>query len=356
MPSGPLALFSVPVIAVVLAALFGSLLFTLAGFDGVEIAYDIFVLPLVSPYKWPDLVVYAAPLVMIAAGLALCFRASIWNVGVEGQYILGGIGATAVAIWTKDQSGLWILPLMMIAGALAGGVWAAGAALLRCRFGISEVISTLMLTYVAIQVLNYLVSNVWRSPTVLGMPSTSYFGASQTLPPLVQGTLIHYGLVFAPIVAIAAWLAMRFTLFGFFASVAGLSPSAASFAGISAARVASATLLTSGALAGLAGASEVSGTIGKLALNFPSGYGFSAIVVVFLARLNPVAAIPAALMIALVRVGGDLSQMRAGAPSAAAGLFEVIMLVFLLVGDAVADRVPRVLRSARAKAERGAAA
>jgi ABC-type uncharacterized transport system permease subunit len=326
----------VPLASVACAALTGMLLFSLLGFDGPAVTRQIFLAPLIDPYHWPDLALQATPLILIGAGLAICFAAGVWNIGAEGHYIMGGIGATAVALWSDGRTDFWILPAMMLVGMLAGAAWASLAALLKVRLKISEVISTLMLNYIAVQVLNYLVSGPWRSPTSLGMPATDYFGPGQTLPPIIPGSTLHYGALMAVAVALLAWITMRSSLFGFFARVVGMAPRAARYSGIPLNAVVFGGLALSGALSGLAGAAEVSGSFGKLSLSFPAGHGFSAIIVVFLARCNPLALLASALVIALVRVGAELAQINTGIPSAVGSIFEVLTLVFLLMGDVAA--------------------
>lgn len=342
--SGAVAQWLVPVASIACAALVGMLICSAMGYDGPTITREIFITPIVNSYKWPDLVVRAAPMILIAAGLAVCFRAGVWNIGAEGQYLMGGIGATAIAIATDGLTGSWILPTMMLIGALTGAAWASIAGWLRARFEVSEVLATLMLTYISVQILNFLVSGIWRNPASLGLPATAYFGPSQTLPPIFSGSIVHYEAPIAVVVVILVWVAMRYSVFGYFSRVVGLAPRSSGYSGIPSTAVLFAVLALSGAISGLAGAAEAAGSFGRLSLSFPTNQGFSAIVVVFLARLNPLALIPAGLVIALVRVGGELAQMRAGIPSAAASIFEILTLLFLLSGDALASHLGVILK------------
>lgn len=331
--ASPLMLVLTPVLAVALTLVAGAALFTVLGYDGIGAVREIFVEPLGSLYRWQDLLVKAAPLAIIAVGLSVGFRANVWNIGAEGQYVLGGLAGTGIALLTLDGEGAWILSAMIAAGLLGGALWAALPALLRTRFGVSEILSSLMLNYVAIQLLYYLMRGPWRDPMGFNFPQTAMFSAAQTLPIVVPGTLVHLGVPLALALALALWFAVARTVAGFQVRVVGLSPQAARYGGFRETRVVWMTLLLGGALAGLAGVLEASGPFGQMVPSFPTGYGFTAIIVAFLGRLHPAGIVLAAMVLALTYVGGESAQTAIGLPAAAIGVFQAMMLFFLLAVD-----------------------
>ncbi|WP_062218470.1 ABC transporter permease [Aureimonas sp. D3] len=326
-------LIATPVLAVVLTLLVGAIVFTLLGYDGLGAVREIFVTPLFDPYRWQDLLVKAAPLAMIAVGLSVGFRANVWNIGAEGQYVMGGLAGTGVALMTLDMTGPWILPLMVVAGIIGGMVWAAIPAFLRTALGVSEILSSLMLNYVAIQILYYLMRGPWKDPMGFNFPQTAMFSPDQTLPFVVPGTLIHLGIPVALALALALWFAVSRTVAGFQVRVVGLSPQAARYGGFRETRVVWMTMALGGALAGLAGIFEAAGPFGQMVPAFPVGYGFTAIIVAFLGRLHPLGIVLAALVLALTYVGGESAQTAIGLPAAAIGVFQAMMLFFLLAVD-----------------------
>lgn len=331
-PSTLMLLLS-PVIAIALTMLAGMIVFSAMGYDGVHAVESIFLTPFLEPQRWPDLGVKAAPLVMIALGLAIGFRANVWNIGAEGQYLMGAIAGTGVALATYGLKGWWILPAMALAGMAGGLAWAVIPALLRVRLGVSEILTSLMLTYVAVQVLYYLVRGPWKDPDGFNFPQTRMFTADQTLPIVLEGTLVHLGIPVALMLALAAWLLMERTTAGFAVKVVGLAPAAARHGGFSASKVTWAALLGSGALAGLAGLFEAAGPFGQLTPQFPAGYGFTAIIVAFLGRLNPLGIVLGGIVLAATYVGGEIAQSTVRLPQAATGMFQAMLLFMLLATD-----------------------
>lgn len=325
--------FAAPVIAVLATVVVGALGFTLLGYDGIGAIREIFLSPLMSAYRWQDLLVKAAPLAIIAIGLSIGFRANVWNIGAEGQYVLGGLGGTAVALLTADLTGSWILPVMILAGIAGGMAYAAIPALLRTKLGVNEILSSLMLNYVAIQLLYYLMRGPWKDPMGFNFPQTILFGASQTLPIAIPGTLVHIGVPIAAALALTVWFLLARSVMGFQIRVVGLAPNAARYGGFREKRTIWLALLAGGGFAGLAGAFEVSGPFGQMVPGFPTGYGYTAIIVAFLGRLHPLGILLAALVLALTYVGGESAQTTIGLPAAAAGVFQSLMLFFLLAAD-----------------------
>lgn len=326
-------LYLTPVLAVLLTMILGAIIFSFMGFNGLGAVKEIFFTPIINPLKWQDLAVKATPLVIISVGLAIGYRANVWNIGAEGQYIVGGLAATGVALATYELTGWWILPAMAIAGALGGMAWVAVPAYLRVKLKVNEILTTLMLVYVAVQLLNFLVFGPWKSPRSFGQPQTIAFSADQTLPYIVPGTIIQLGAPIAIVVALVAWLFMGKSLFGFQVRTVGSAPQAARHAGFSENKTIWLVLLISGGLAGFAGMLEVAGPFGRMVPQFPTNYGFTAIIVAFLGRLNPLGCLVAGIVLAITFVGGEVAQTTIQLPFPAVGIFQSMMLFLLLAGD-----------------------
>jgi simple sugar transport system permease protein len=288
---------------------------------------------------------------MIGVGLALGFRANVWNIGAEGQLTVGAIAGGGIALLFWGQEGLWILPLMCLAGILGGMAYAAIPAFLKTRLGVNEILTSLMLTYVAILLLSMLVYGPWKDPAGFGFPQSRLFTDSALLPMILEGTRLNLGAVAALLIAVAAWVVMTRTVIGFEIRVVGQAPAAAAYAGFDRNRMIWLCLLTSGGLAGLAGLFEIAGPIGQLIPNLTPGYGFTAIIVAFLGRLHPLGIIASGLLIALSYIGGENAQVEVGLPQAVTGVFQGLLLFFLLASDFL----PRY-RISLASEPRGAAA
>ena len=342
-------IYLTPFLAVLLTVAAGMIVFGLMGYDGPGAVRQIFLAPLSHPDRWPELLVKAGPLILIATGLSVGFRANVWNIGAEGQYIAGAMAGTGVALLTWGQEGAWILPAMCLAGVLGGLAWAAIPAFLRTRFGVSEILTSLMLTYVSVQLLFYLVRGPWKDPDGFNFPQTRMFTPDQTLPAVAEGSLVHLGIPIAAVVALLVWVLLARTLAGYEVKVVGLAPAAARYGGFSERRTIWLTLLGAGGLAGLAGIFEAAGPFGQLTPQFPGGYGYTAIIVAFLGRLHPVGIILAALVLAVTYVGGELAQTAVGLPQAATGMFQAMLLFFLLAADVLIRFRPVLTRSARAR-------
>jgi simple sugar transport system permease protein len=326
--------YAAPLMAVVLTIVTAFLLFAAMGNASPGLAvYEMFIEPVVNPEHWPDLLVKGAPLMIIAVGLSIGFRANVWNIGGEGQYIVGSIAACGVALLFWEQEGFWILPLMAIAGIVGGMAYAAIAAFLRARYGVSEILTSLMLNYVAIQLLYYIVNGPWKDPDGQGFPQTRLFNDSENLPHITDGSVIHYGVPVAFILAIIMWIVMERTIIGYAVRVVGTAPAAARHGGFSESRTIWFALLAGGGFAGLAGMLEAAGPFGQLTPQFPANYGYTAIIVAFLGRLHPLGIIVAALVLAVTYVGGELAQSAVGVPQASAGMFQATMLFYLLALD-----------------------
>lgn len=322
-----------PVIAIVITLFVGGIMFSFMGLEPLNALYVYFVQPLTNAYQLQELVVKATPLILIGVGLSVCFLSNNWNIGAEGQFVMGGIAGSWVALTFHGMEGFWILPLMMIAGALGGLLWALLPAFFKARFNANEILTSLMLTYVALQILDYLVRGPLRDPDGFNFPESKLFSPSATMPLLTDGGRMHLGAVFAVIAAIAIAILLWRTIKGFEVKVSGEAPRAARFAGFSEKGMVYFSLLLSGALAGLAGISEVAGPIGQLLPVISPGYGFTAIIVAFLGRLNPIGVIFAGLLLALTYIGGENAQILLQVPGDATGVFQGILLFFILACD-----------------------
>ncbi len=332
-----------PLFAVALTLVTALIVFAAMGVKAPQGVYQMFIVPVIDPHHWPDLLIKASPLIMIALGLAIGFRANVWNIGAEGQYIMGAIFGTGAALALWDQEGFWVLPAVIVAGIVGGMAYAAIPAFLRTAFRVSEILTSLMLTYVSIQLLYYLVRGPWKDPEGFNFPQTRMFSDSETLPKLFDGSIIHYGVPLAFVLALLAWILMERTIVGYEVRVVGLAPAAARHGGFREKRTIWLTMLLSGALAGLAGVIEATGPFGQLVPQFPANYGFTAIIVAFLGRLHPIGMIIGGLVLAATYVGGELAQTAVGLPQAATGMFQALMLFFLLAVD-VLVRYRLVLR------------
>ena len=325
--------YASPLMALGLTCLLSGLLFAAMGRPPLLTIYTFLAAPLLAPDGPGYLLVKAAPLIMIGVGLALAYRAAIWNIGAEGQFTLGAICAGALALAFPDASAWVIFPAMIVAG-LLGGMAAAGlVAWLRIKCNANEILTSLMLTYIIQYLLLYLVTGPLRDPMGFGFPQTALFSDEAAGPRLVEDTNLHLGIVLAPLIAVALWVMLQKSVLGYQFRVLGQAPRALRFAGFSEDRLVWVAMLISGGLAGLAGMFEVTGTLGQLNTNLSPGYGFAAIIVAFLGRLNPLGIIPAGLLLALSYLGGDAAQINLGLPNAVTGIFQGILLFCLLGCD-----------------------
>ena len=324
-----------PVLAVLLTALCGVLLFSAVGKDPIASLGVFFYEPIKDMRGWSEVGVKVAPLLLIAVGLSMCFRANVFNIGAEGQLVLGAITAGATVLYFDDgtNGGFWMIALALLAGAVGGMAWAAIVAVLKDRFNANEILVSLMLVYVAELLLSWLVHGALIDPDGFGFPQSRLFSDGFLLPSVLSGTRLHLGIILALLASILGWAYLSRSFSGFKLRVGGMAPLAARYAGFSSRRTLWTALLVSGALAGLAGASEVMGPIGQLTPSVSPGYGFAAIIVAFVGRLHPVGVVFSSFVMALFYIGGELSQTRLGMPSAITGIFQGILLFALLACD-----------------------
>ena len=322
-----------PLLALAITVLIGMALFAALGKDPVRGLQVFFWEPIRTSYALGELLLKATPLLLIALGLAVCFRSNIWNIGAEGQFVMGAIAAGGVALLADKTTGGWIMPAVLLAGVLGGMVWAGLVALLRDRFNANEILVSLMLVYVATLTLSYLVYGPWKDPAGFNFPQTRTFERVTQIPRLWSGSRVTIGLLLALAGAVLLWLFLFRTRAGFALQVGGLAPAAARYAGFSSRRALWLALLISGGTAGLAGALEVAGPIGQLTPYVPAGYGFAAIIVAFVGRLHPVGMVFAAVLMSMFYIGGELAQSRLGLPKSMTGVFQGLLLFTLLACD-----------------------
>jgi general nucleoside transport system permease protein len=327
-----------PFAASVLTLVIGFIMFSVVGHEPVAAMRGFFIEPLSSVNGWSELLLKASPLCLVALGLSVGFRSNVWNIGAEGQMLLGGIAASGVALAVGEATGWWILPLMMLAAVAGGMAWAAVPAVLRTRFDTNELLTSSMLTYVATQLLIYLVSGPWRDPNGINLPLSAAFSDSALFPRLyadwgwsaLEGTRINASVFLTLIAVPCVWLFMLRSFAGFRMNVGGLAPLAAGYAGFSERKTIWTSLLLSGGFAGLAGVTEVAGPIGQLQASWSPGYGFTAIIVVFVGRLHPLGIVLASLLMALLYLGGESVQTSLQLPQSISGVFQGLLLFCLL--------------------------
>ncbi|MDM8165174.1 ABC transporter permease [Roseovarius sp.] len=327
-----------PVVAVVITMIAGGALFALLGKNPVEAIGTIFWEPLFGEFAFyyrPQLLVKGAPLILIAIGLSLGFRAGIWNIGAEGQYIIGALTGAGVGLAFYPMEAWFIFPLMVIAGALGGWAWAMIPALLKVRFGTNEILVSLMLVYVAEQLLAKMSLGLLRNPEGHGFPGSRNLQQYESAhnAEVIAGTGMHWGVLAAFLAVILAYVLLNRHILGYHIRLTGEAPRAARFAGVNPARLILFCLGTAGALAGMAGMFEVSGPSGQVSIDFNVGYGFTAIIVAFLGRLHPIGILFAGLLMALTYIGGEIAQSNLGLPAAAIQMFQGMLLFFLLAVD-----------------------
>ncbi len=348
------ALFSAlsPFIALALTLVAGAIMFSLLGKSPLDALYYYFIDPLREVWSLHELAVKAAPLILIAVGLSVCFLSNNWNIGAEGQFIVGAIAGSILPVMYPDFQSWIVLPLMMIMGMVGGAAYAAVPAFLKTRFNTNEILTSLMLVYVAQLFLDWMVRGPWRNPQGMNFPETRNFHDYAVLPEIWSASgRAHWGFIFALVAAVLVWFMLSKTLRGYEVKVLGQSPRAGRFAGFSSSRMVFFAFIVSGALAGLAGISEVSGAIGQLRPTISPGYGFTAIIVAFLGRLNPLGIVAAGLVLALSYLGGEAAQISIGVSDKVARAFQGLLLFFVLGADTLIHYRIRFVATGSRKAE-----
>lgn len=334
-----------PFLAFGLTIFAGAVLFALLGKNPATTLYYYFIDPLTEVWSLHELAIKAAPLILIAVGLSVCFLSNNWNIGAEGQFLMGAVAGSILPVLFSEFQFWIVLPLMLLMGMAGGAAYAAIPAFLKVRFNTNEILTSLMLVYVAQLFLDWLVRGPWRNPAGFNFPETRNFHSYAILPEILPDSgRAHWGFVFALVAALLVWFLLSKTLKGFEVKVLGQSPRAGRFAGFSAGRMVIFAFLVSGALAGLAGISEVSGAIGQLRPSFSPGYGFTAIIVAFLGRLNPLGIVAAGLVLALTYLGGEAAQISVGLSDKVVRAFQGMILFFVLACDTMIHYQIRLVR------------
>lgn len=350
------ALFAMlsPLLALALTLIFGAIMFAALGKDPLSALYSFFVEPLLDVWSLHELAIKAAPMILIAVGLSVCYRSNNWNIGAEGQFTMGAIIGSILPITFYEWQSPLLLPMMMVMGALGGALYGAIPAFLKTRFNTNEILTSLMLVYIAQLFLDWLTRGPWKDPGGFNFPQSRSFVSEAVLPEILASGRTHYGLVFAIVAAVLVWFMMRYTLKGFQVVVLGESERAGRFAGFSARKMVWFSFMLSGAVAGLAGISEVSGSIGHLQPAISPGYGFTAIIVAFLGRLNPLGIIAAGFVLALTYLGGEAAQLSIGISDKVTRVFQGLILFFVLSCDTlILYRVRIVIDRVRSSSGKG---
>ena len=327
-----------PVLSIFFTIIFGLLIFTFLGYSPLETLYQIFISPFSRIDRISDILVKACPLIIIGTGLMLCFRANVWNIGAEGQFITGALLAGSIALLFPNIETKFFMLVIIFIGFIGGAIWAFIPAILKTKLNVNEILVSLMLVYVAILFIDFMVRGPLRDPMSLGFPLSKSYPEGALIdkipfPGIGYIGQLHYGFLFVLILIPITWVFMNKTLGGFKIIVSGSAPKAAKFAGFKQNSITIIVLILSGGLAGVAGVIEVSANIGQLQPEVSFGYGFTAIIVAFLGRLNPIGILFAGIMIATVKLGADNAQISMGIPKNVTGLFEGILLFFLLTGE-----------------------
>jgi simple sugar transport system permease protein len=341
-----LAAIASPLVAIALSLITMAVMFAVLGKNPITSLGVYFLDPLTDSYSLGELVVKATPLIMIAIGLSFCYTANIWNIGAEGQFLIGAVAGSWLAVRTNGTgAGPWVLPAMLVLGAVGGAFYALIPALCKVRFGASEILTSLMLVYIANFGMDYLVRGPWRDPHGLNFPTTADFDPVATVPILIPDSRVHAGALIALLVVGLGAVVLGRTIMGFEVRLLGAAPKAARFSGFNPDKLVLLTFAISGGLAGLAGIIEVAGPVGHLQPDFSPGYGFTAIIVAFLGRLNPVGILIAGLFVALTFIGGENAEIAIKVPLDLTKVFQGVLLFYVLACDSMIVYRIRLLRT-----------
>ena len=331
--SSPWMPYVSPLLAGVLTLITGAILFAALGQDPLFALKTVLITPISDAYGVGELFVKAGPILLCALGLSVAYRANVWNIGAEGQLLMGGLAGSALAVQFTDSEGLWLLPAVLLFGIVAGMLWAALAALLKTKFNTNEILTTIMLNYIAFNLLQYCVHGPLKDPHGFNFPESAMFADAARLPLLMEDARVHMGIILALVSAVAVWVLLGKSFLGYQIQVLGRDSRAAKMAGFKEKRLVWLVLLLSGGLAGLAGVGEVAGPIGQLVPQISPGYGYAAIIVAFLGRLHPVGVTLASILMALLFMGGEMVQIELNLPLALVGMFQGMLLFYLLACD-----------------------
>lgn len=318
-----------PVLAILLALVVSSSLILVVGGQPLVAFQALFLGAFGRTSRMAETLVKATPLMLAGLGMCVAFTCRVWNIGAEGQLYMGALAATGVGVYLPVSSKFIAIPVMLIVSFLAGGVWAAIPGWLKGRFGVSEIITTIMMNYIAISLVSYMVHHPLRDPGGY-LPQSSPLAAAAKLPVMLVRTRLHIGLLFGIIGAVALYLVLIRTTLGYQIRVVGHNPYAARYGGMHVGRIIFTSMLLSGGFAGLAGMVEIAGVHHKLIEGISPGYGYTAIVVALLSYLNPLAVILISILFAGLMVGADAMQRAAGLPAALAYVVQGLVVLCVL--------------------------
>ncbi len=321
----------VPILSIILALICGWFFLYLGGYSPYEIYMNMYQKALGSRYAISETIVKAIPLMIAGLGVSLAFRMNLWNIGAEGQLYMGAFAASWVALSWGDLNMFPLLTLMLLASFIAGALWALIPGLLKAYWTVNETITTLMLNYVAIFWVQFLVYGPWKDPKSLGFPLSPRFSANAYLP-TIGDSRVHIGLLVALLIAIIFYIILKYSRFGYEIRVIGQSQAAAKYTGINVVKNILLVMLISGGIAGITGMIEVSGITHRLQEGISPGYGFTAIIVAWLARLNPLAIVLVAFLLGALLVGG-FGVQSIGIPFSTVSVLQGAILFFLLAGE-----------------------
>jgi len=321
----------VAILSIVLALFFGALFLENTGFSALTVYGKMAEGAFGSMYGFSETIVKMIPLFICALGISVAFQMQLWNIGAEGQFYVGALAAGAAALFGPELPGLFWIPALMVVAMAAGGAWGMLSGYLKAKWNVNEILSTLMLNYIAMLLLNYYVYGPWKDPKGLNFPLTAAFSPEAMLP-TIGATRIHLGLFIAIGIALVLWVLLGYSRWGYEIRVMGSSIKAAEYAGMDRFKTTVLVMGISGALAGLAGMVEVCGIIGKLQPGISAGYGYTAIIVAWLGKLHPLAMALVAFFFGALQVGGFWVQ-SAGVPATVATMLQGAVLFFVVGGE-----------------------
>jgi simple sugar transport system permease protein len=322
---------AIPLVSVLLALFFCAVFLALTGRNPVEVYIAMFGGAFGSAYGLSETAVKAIPLALCALGISLAFRMQLWNIGAEGQFYMGAFAASWVPLTFPGLPSYGMLTAMVVLGMAAGGLWGLIPGFLRANWRVNEIITSLMLNYIGILWVNYLVYGPWKDPQGMNFPLTAPFADAAMLPALA-GSRIHAGVLFVAGLAVLFTIIFRNSRWGYEIKVIGASEQAARYAGMDIKRNICLVMLISGAVCGLAGMAEVSGIVGRLQPGLSPGYGYTAIIIAWLAKLNPLAIVIVSVLFGALQVGGYLVQTL-GVPATVAAMLQGAILFFVVGGE-----------------------
>jgi len=324
----------IPIISIIIGLIIGAIAILFLNVDPLQVYKAILIGSFGSRYAFTETLVFATPLILLTSGLILVYRMGFWNIGAYGQYIMGAVFSSYFAIFGSPDLPKFSMLFIMICAALLGGAfWAFIPAFLKALWDVNEVITTLLLNYIALSILRYFMYGPWRDPTGLGFPLSKQFPLNAQLPRIIPNSRVNLGLIFGIIAAVIIWFIINKTKFGYELRVIGGNPRAARYAGINVASKIIIAMLISGALAGLAGMVQVSGVLRVLQIEISPEYGYTALITSWLSNLNPLIGIFVSILFGAFTAGGYLIQITMNVPYGIIPLIESVILFMLIGGE-----------------------